>query len=168
MPRPHPVEFRQRAARDHSVQTKAIRVGSFWVHTASDETTRHGRGLHATDIDWSRGSAPPLRLTFTHGKSSCWSAWTTSCRSASSQSVLVCHRSAFGVTQPVDSSSPRRSIRRRATGTTSLSVARDELFSSDTPPLHVRTGLDTSEPEDQTTSTIDLDQGGKSRARIWP
>ena len=37
-----------------------------------------------------------------------------------------------------------------------------------TPALHVRTGLDTSESEDQTRSTIDLDQGGKSRARIWP
>jgi MerR-like DNA binding protein len=37
-----------------------------------------------------------------------------------------------------------------------------------TPALHVRAGRDTSEAEDQTRSTIDLDQGGKSRARIWP
>jgi hypothetical protein len=28
--------------------------------------------------------------------------------------------------------------------------------------LHVRVGLDTSEPEDQTSSTIDLDQGDKA------
>ena len=45
---------------------------------------------------------------------------------------------------------------------------REANASRATPALHVRTGLATSESEDQTRSTIDLDQGGNSRARIWP